>query len=60
MEPGQLFLKETDIICNVGRAASKLNVTNTGDRPVQVGSHFHFMKRMKRFNSNEKKHLESD
>lgn len=31
MEPGQLFLKETDIICNVGRAASKLNVTNTGD-----------------------------
>ncbi|MCI4126236.1 urease subunit beta [Bacillus haynesii] len=42
MEPGQLFLKETDIICNVGRTASKLTVTNTGDRPVQVGSHFHF------------------
>lgn len=40
MEPGQLFLKETDIICNVGRAASKLNVTNTGDRPVQVGHIF--------------------
>ncbi|MCY7776558.1 urease subunit beta [Bacillus licheniformis] len=42
MQPGQLFLKETDIICNVGRTASKLTVTNTGDRPVQVGSHFHF------------------
>ncbi|WP_057914680.1 urease subunit beta [Peribacillus muralis] len=42
MEPGQLFLKEEDIICNVGRTASKLTVTNTGDRPVQVGSHFHF------------------
>ncbi|RLL40589.1 urease subunit beta [Oceanobacillus piezotolerans] len=42
MQPGQLFLKEEDIICNVGRAASKLTVINTGDRPVQVGSHFHF------------------
>lgn len=42
MEPGQLFLKEEDIICNVGRTASKLSVTNTGDRPVQIGSHFHF------------------
>ncbi|MDN5387726.1 MULTISPECIES: urease subunit beta [Bacillus] len=42
MEPGQLFLKETDVICNVGRTASKLTVTNKGDRPVQVGSHFHF------------------
>jgi urease subunit beta len=42
MEPGQLFLKEEEIICNVGRTASKLSVTNTGDRPVQIGSHFHF------------------
>lgn len=42
MEPGQLFLKEEDIICNVGRTATKITVTNTGDRPVQVGSHFHF------------------
>ncbi|MEH7383708.1 urease subunit beta [Bacillus sp. JJ1533] len=42
MQPGQLFLKEEDIICNAGREASKLSVTNTGDRPVQVGSHFHF------------------
>ena len=42
MEPGQLFLKEEDIICNAGRTASKISVTNTGDRPVQIGSHFHF------------------
>ncbi len=42
MEPGQLFLKEEDIICNVGRTTTKLSVTNTGDRPVQIGSHFHF------------------
>ena len=42
MIPGQLFLKEEDIICNVGKTVSKLTVINTGDRPVQVGSHFHF------------------
>lgn len=42
MQPGQLILKDEDIICNADRTASKLIVTNTGDRPVQVGSHFHF------------------
>ncbi|OCA92878.1 urease subunit beta [Pseudobacillus wudalianchiensis] len=42
MEPGQLFLKEEDIICNAGRTITKVTATNTGDRPVQVGSHFHF------------------
>jgi urease subunit beta len=42
MIPGQYILKEEDIICNVGKTASKLTVINTGDRPVQVGSHFHF------------------
>ncbi|MEH7223677.1 urease subunit beta [Bacillus sp. JJ1566] len=42
MQPGQLFLKEEDIVCNVGRVPSRLTVTNTGDRPVQVGSHYHF------------------
>ncbi|WP_338469743.1 urease subunit beta [Niallia sp. XMNu-256] len=42
MEPGQLFLKEEDIICNAGRTPSKVTVINTGDRPVQVGSHYHF------------------
>ncbi len=42
MEPGQLFLKEEPIICNEGRDKLRLKVTNTGDRPVQIGSHFHF------------------
>ncbi|MFJ8236040.1 urease subunit beta [Ureibacillus sp. NPDC094379] len=42
MEPGQLFLKEEDIICNVGRTTTKVLVINTGDRPVQIGSHYHF------------------
>ena len=42
MEPGQLFLKEEDIICNAGRTTSKISVTNIGDRPIQIGSHFHF------------------
>lgn len=42
MEPGQLFLKEEDIVCNVGRTATKISVINTGDRPIQIGSHYHF------------------
>lgn len=42
MEPGQYVLKDEDIICNEGREVSVVSVVNTGDRPVQVGSHFHF------------------
>ncbi|KAB2330221.1 urease subunit beta [Cytobacillus depressus] len=42
MEPGQLILKEEDIICNADRDLDKISVINTGDRPVQVGSHYHF------------------
>jgi len=42
MIPGQLFLKEEEIICNVGKTVTKLSVMNIGDRPVQIGSHFHF------------------
>lgn len=42
MEPGQLFLKEEEIICNEGKQTFEVDVKNTGDRPVQVGSHFHF------------------
>lgn len=43
MIPGEYFLKEDNIIANTGRPTIKLTVVNTGDRPVQVGSHFHFM-----------------
>ena len=42
MIPGEYFLEPGDIICNSGRATITMNVVNTGDRPVQVGSHFHF------------------
>lgn len=42
MLPGEFILKEEEIICNADRTSSKLTVVNTGDRPVQIGSHFHF------------------
>ena len=42
MIPGEYILANGDIECNVGRATLKITVVNTGDRPVQVGSHFHF------------------
>jgi urease subunit beta len=42
MIPGEIFPAEGDIELNAGRAAITLTVSNTGDRPVQVGSHYHF------------------
>ncbi|CAM3259719.1 urease subunit beta [Filibacter tadaridae] len=42
MIPGQLFLKEEDILINQGKTITSISVINTGDRPVQIGSHFHF------------------
>lgn len=43
MIPGQYFISESGpIVLNEGREVTTLEVTNTGDRPVQVGSHFHF------------------
>ncbi len=42
MIPGEVITPETDIEMNVGRTFLKMNVANTGDRPIQVGSHFHF------------------
>lgn len=42
MIPGEIFVKKGDIICNEGRDTVSVKVTNTGDRPVQIGSHFHF------------------
>jgi urease subunit beta len=42
MRPGEIFPADGDIILNEGRTAVTLTVSNTGDRPVQVGSHFHF------------------
>ena len=42
MIPGEYFTAEGDIELNAGSAAITLLVANTGDRPVQVGSHYHF------------------
>ncbi|CAM3581870.1 urease subunit beta [Elizabethkingia occulta] len=42
MIPGEIFVKEGTIICNEGRETVKIKVINTGDRPIQVGSHYHF------------------
>ena len=42
MIPGELFPADGDITINAGRDTVTLAVTNSGDRPVQVGSHFHF------------------
>jgi len=40
--PGEYFLADGDIVANEGRRTVELTVANTGDRPIQVGSHFHF------------------
>ena len=40
--PGEIQAVEGDLEINVGRARVNLEVANTGDRPVQVGSHYHF------------------
>jgi urease beta subunit len=42
MIPGEYILKKEDVVANVNRATVKIVVVNTGDRPVQIGSHFHF------------------
>jgi urease subunit beta len=42
MIPGELFIKEGEIELNKGRKSVSLSVANTGDRPIQVGSHYHF------------------
>lgn len=40
--PGELWVQEGDLELNAGRPTLSLAVRNTGDRPVQVGSHYHF------------------
>jgi urease beta subunit len=42
MIPGEIITQPGDIELNAGRAAITLTVANSGDRPVQVGSHYHF------------------
>ncbi len=42
MIPGEIVTADGDIELNNGRETIKINVSNTGDRPIQVGSHYHF------------------
>jgi urease subunit beta len=42
MIPGELFIEDGQIELNAGRRTITLTIANTGDRPVQVGSHYHF------------------
>jgi urease subunit beta len=42
MIPGEIIPKSGEIELNAGRAAIEIEVANTGDRPIQVGSHYHF------------------
>ena len=42
MVPGEMFIKDGEVALNVGRRTVTLAVSNSGDRPIQVGSHYHF------------------
>ena len=42
MIPGEVITKDGDIELNAGQPTVTLDVANTGDRPIQVGSHYHF------------------
>ncbi|MFZ6692948.1 urease subunit beta [Undibacterium sp. SXout20W] len=42
MIPGEMLIADGDIELNVGRPTASIVVANSGDRPIQVGSHFHF------------------
>lgn len=55
MIPGEYILKQGDIIANEGRKTVIVTVINTGDRPVQIGSHFHFFEVNKHMSFNREK-----
>ena len=42
MIPGEFILRDEEIVCNENMPVSKLKVINNGDRPIQIGSHYHF------------------
>lgn len=48
MVPGEFYLEEGDITLNAGKESFSISVTNTADRPIQVGSHFHFFEANKK------------
>ena len=42
MKPGELIVEESELEINADREVTSLTIANTGDRPIQVGSHYHF------------------
>ena len=42
MNPGEFFIEDGEIELNAGRERQTIDVANSGDRPIQVGSHYHF------------------
>jgi urease subunit beta len=42
MKPGEYLLESSPIVANVGRRTARILIRHTGDRPVQIGSHYHF------------------
>ncbi len=57
MIPGEYILKEGNIDCNVGRKTVTVTVVNKGDRPAQIGSHFHFYEVNKQMDFDREKAL---
>lgn len=54
MIPGEYILAEQPIECNTEKTTIKMVVVNTGDRPIQVGSHFHFFEVNKQMSFNRR------
>ena len=55
MIPGEMKVVDGEIELNVGRRTLTLAVTNSGDRPIQVGSHYHFFETNEALSSIERK-----
>ena len=55
MIPGEMLIKEGEIELNAGRKTVTLSVTNRGDRPIQVGSHYHFFETNPKLRFNRKR-----
>lgn len=54
VKPGEVFTEEGEIELNAGKDTAQIAVTNTADRPIQVGSHFHFFEVNKALEFNRK------
>lgn len=55
MIPGQIISATQDVVCNVGRKTVTIDVANVGDRPIQVGSHYHFFETNKKLQFDREK-----